>query len=282
MEMNHYLNKICLACLLLSLTGCTTLTAILPTATVESPFINKSTERPNEFVLRTEPGVEFKLVQNASERPLQIQNPPSVVARGFRLSDPKTSDLSLGLPLFGVHFRAASRFQYGVMTLPTAIWFSQFGFVVRGMVKYLIFESADEIHSLSAFGHLTWSYSQLSGNQKVLFGPGGYPWRAHADVVAPNLGISYGYRSSPKLTSYLGFAYQDFKVSGQVNQDVSTTGDSPSAETKLSPTSGFSKALQVGLTMGEAQSFDLSYSYTEVRWQDFQNQIHFLSFGFRL
>lgn len=246
---------------LTALSGCTTLYTVLPNALVEPPDIVNADSSGSEIFIRSESGSNFKLVGDASARPLEINNPPELT--------PQT------VVTGGVNFAVKNRFQYGFALAPADLR-SVMG---RVMLKYQIFSSENNAHMISIFGHAMGSTSHISGNQKELWGPGGYPWKASSDGWALNSGLSYGYRFTDNASVYIGGAYESFGMSAEVNQDASATGDYPAASGKLPYSKGYSRTGDVGLIWGKTKRMILNYAVGDVHWNSNVNSVHYLSVG---
>lgn len=247
-------------------TGCTTLYSVLPNAIVESPDIpGRNKDSSHEIFFRTESASNFKLIGDASERPLNLNTPPELT--------PET------MVTAGLNMTTSSRFQYGFAIAPSSIWFDDFAAAGRLMAKFQVFSTENNKHMISVFGHVIGSISRIRGTQKELFGPGGYPWKANSDGWGLNSGISYGYRFNDNYFMYLGAAYESFGMSASVTQDASATGDDPAASGNMPYSKGYSRTANLGLVWGKTTRMTLNYSLGDTHWNSMINSTHFLSFG---
>lgn len=109
----------------------------------------------------------------------------------------------------------------------------------------------------SVFGRYTTLMSGTSGDQNGTFGVGGHPWQAKSDVTNKNIGISFGYKPTDKLTWYTGLAYNDLSMNGEINQSTSNDGTSPAASYSIKAI-GHSRTASLGFIFGKDSKLDIS------------------------
>jgi hypothetical protein len=81
---------------------------------------------------------------------------------------------------------------------------------------------------------------------------------------------------------YAGVAYQVYDVSAKIHQDVSKTGDYPAAEAEFPKTSGISSSASLGLNFGVYSQLTLAYTYSQMSWASFSEQIHGINLGVQI
>ena len=76
--------------------------------------------------------------------------------------------------------------------------------------------------SISGMLHARFGGSSLtkSGDQKGVFGPGGYPWKGTIKGSFAAAGLSFGYRLNEQALAFAGGSYGNYGVSTQITQDA--------------------------------------------------------------
>ncbi len=258
-------------CVLL-LAGCTTIYTVGPSAIVESPQIPTNDQHRTEFFIRSEPSQYFKIVDDASARPIRKNLTPDLL---------NTGDFTAGL-----NFSNHSCWQFGLSTAPAGLLGNPLlsSLAARGMAKYQFLgdnyiDSKSPGPVSSIYSHLVWTESRTSGDQKEFFGAGGYPWSATAQFAGVNLGVSYGYRWSDKILGYIGVAHEEFQNSAEIHQKESTTKDYPSADYVVSPERGHSSTVAAGVLLGVKNPISFVYSFSQNQWAGLTVRQYFLSVG---
>ena len=59
-----------------------------------------------------------------------------------------------------------------------------------------------------------------SGDQKGVFGPGGYPWKGKIQTTYTAIGASFGYRVNEQLLGFAGASFGNYGVKTNINQDA--------------------------------------------------------------
>jgi len=254
--------------LCLSLTACSTFTPLGPVALVESPEIAETQKAGPEFYTRLEGTQEFEFANDASARPLTVNNPPkystnSDLVVGLRKTIAPRLQISGALPTSFLVTTSAGR---------TAIKYQFLGHTYE--------ENPNPTVLASIFAHGYYARRENGGNQKGTFGSGGYPWKARGEYMGADLGLSFGYRWSPKGMAFVGGSIQNFGVKGDIEQDLSADGDSPAAKASFDRETGTSSAVAVGTSLGMKSRLDLVYSFSHNRWLDQVQNFHHLSLGF--
>ena len=184
----------------------------------------------------------YEYTSDASARPLVLSTPRtgdrySFHAEGkYSISEPWT----IGLQLIGVGGVGLTT-QYQLLGQPT-------------------FKAVDG-SSLSVFSHLGQSRSVTGGNQRKLFGEGGYPWSAQMDSQYADIGLSYGIRHRDSLF-YLGLGVGQQRLKGRVHHGLSATGDSPEADYDFPTIQGSSATVGLGVVSDLKSKGDkINFSY---------------------
>jgi len=187
---------------ILASVGCQSLDVNIPAARIESP------ESPGKrkFTIGGT-GVAagaFSATSNAGERPPD-------------LTDTALSG-SLQLGPFG---------EYGFTDRLSTALEAGFGgtdasFFMVGKIKYQFFGSTWAEKKvgpqLSVWGRLGTGNGTESGEQKVVFGGGGYPWSGSITDTMAGAGASFGYRSSEKILLYAGIAADKHNLPGSADR----------------------------------------------------------------
>ncbi len=257
------------AILIVVLCGCTTLYTQGPVATVETP--EAFTDQPGKvaIVANTSPGEQMTLVDDAAARPLNVNSPP----------DLGKATLAMG----GLDYSAGKKWEFGVAT--DFVGLGSLAPNVQLMAKKQILgdaysEAGAHVWSSAIFCHLDAGGQSISGDQKDVFGAGGYPWSAASQFLGADAGASIGYRPGNQSLLFMGASVQAFQTSGHVNQSASKWGDYPAASADLPTRGGQSETAEAGYQFGTRDRFTLAYSYTHVSWYGLQDDISFLSIGF--
>lgn len=251
--------------------GCGSLRTAGPSAIVESPEVALTEDHGVSGLARTEPTQEFLLVDDASERPLVIRNPPDL-------------DNSGGI-VFGPRVVVAPRFQLGGALSPLILDFSR-GFILDGrlMARYQFYgktyaKDPSPGWLAGVFSHVNYGHNKTHGDQDGTFGPGGYPWRARATFRGFDLGLSVGYRWSRSALVYVGVANELYDVQGKVEQDTSDNGTYPAMTATLPRQGGRSTSVALGFSFGKTTRFDVVFSHSHNTWGSFDEYQNFVSVG---
>ena len=78
---------------------------------------------------------------------------------------------------------------------------------------------------IAIYGRVGAGYSQASGNQQELFGPGGYNWKSTMDALYVQAGASAGYRFSQRALLYWGVAAGQYWNRTEIDQDTNSSDD---------------------------------------------------------
>ena len=77
--------------------------------------------------------------------------------------------------------------------------------------------------SLGLYLRVGANHEQVSGDQKSLFGSGGYGWKGTLNGSYVHYGLSLGYRLDERSLIYLGGAFGQYWMRSEVNQDGSAS-----------------------------------------------------------
>ena len=239
------IGKICLLVLsaLFLLSGCTSVDVNLPEPIVESPEVVGATWRPALGVgyMNTH---TVSAVNNGSSRP------PVLQAQDENGDGDIAFDGDMGL------FR---RFQVGVRLGPISpIGFLEAKYQILGSP---LFESdtagefipkndsESERYLLAIFSRVGTGSRSASGQQKDLFGAGGFPWNATAQLGVIGAGFSFGYRFTPAVSAFAGGAFDRYHVHASVSQDPSSDGSSQGGQ-YAQDYDGSASTFAMGVTWG--------------------------------
>ena len=119
----------------------------------------------------------------------------------------------------------------------------------------------------AVYGAALQAFTSSSGDQNGTFGAGGYNWRASAKGVTTTGGASLGYRfAESNALLFIAAAYADQKVSGTIDQDLSSNGTSPAASYVLSDVRGNTRTAALGARFGNRIQFGMEARYIMRSW----------------
>jgi hypothetical protein len=254
----------------LFLTSCTTVYSRGPTAIVESPEIASSDKVAWNININFDPVDNVELANDASRRPLAVENPPTLGQRFTNLTG-----ASIDLPI---------RLEVGANLDPLTTILGGGG-GGSAFVKYQILgptydQMESHSHLLGIASHFSYNSQSISGEQNGIFGAGGYPWSANSHFSAYDIGASYGFRQNDWLMYYTGYAYQIFYIDTNINQSVSSDGTSPAASYNIQPSQGANQKEVLGIIFGKKVKFNLQAAYLNTQWN--QQSLNEWSFAFAM
>ncbi|MBL7542412.1 MAG: hypothetical protein JNL11_01280 [Bdellovibrionaceae bacterium] len=242
------------------LTACTTLYSTAPVAIVEPPQNASSTQAPKDNTRVNYgllPAQNFRIADDVADRPLVVrQNPEMVTGRTWD---------------FGIRKPFSDHLELGISGFP--ILSTNLSGQLIGMAKYqLLGNTYEKIQQhpfdLAIYSHVIFTEVNLSGNQRRLFGEGGYPWNAESHFQGVSAGISIGKTISRNFYIYSGVAHQQFQIDASVNQSASHDGDYPSASYQIPRSSGTSDNILFGFSFGVRHQINVTYNFSKSKWRD--------------
>lgn len=117
--------------------------------------------------------------------------------------------------------------------------------------------------SLALFSSYSYNRDSSDGDQKGEFGPGGYPWKAEGEISSWQGGASLGYRFSPQMMAFLGYAYGDYNGKYKIEQ-TAANGDPGGSYT--GNMSGRGQTASLGFVAGAETRINITASYHDLRW----------------
>lgn len=119
--------------------------------------------------------------------------------------------------------------------------------------------------SLGIYGQGIYTSTEKEGDQKDLFGPGGFPYNAKASILAGQYGASIGLRLRPLLMIYVGGAIGTYDGDIKVVQSAATDNSDPGG-TYTAEIKGDAKSAGLGLVIGEKNRFEINAAYAEAEF----------------
>lgn len=134
-----------------------------------------------------------------------------------------------------------------------------------------IINSADSFFTV--YGRLGSQTSTASGDQKVIFGGGGYPWTGDVKVTFATVGASLG-KTFNKWLVYLGGAYMDFPVNATATQRPADDASDPGGQYKRK-FYGISSSAGLGFEylFSERRSLGFNVHYTTYDYDGYRDYI---------
>lgn len=229
------------------LCGCTTLQVDVPAPEVQLPEVNGKSWGVT-YGIAGQPAMEVEITSNPNNRPPDLSAPRTKVSTAL----PGLLDVGIG-----------SRFQGGIRA----------GLVSGAFIGHLVYQPIGKPAETSGKGNTSLSvYTRAGtvggskrGQQAVLFGPGGFPWRATANVAISGFGTSVGHRVTDQILVYSGFAADWYRATGEISHDVSADASSPAAVYSFSQ-SGQARSIALGLSSGKLASVSIQVLFNEFEW----------------
>jgi hypothetical protein len=181
-----------------ALSGCSTLDVNVPLASIKSPEVIAKGQ--HQITASAEASKHYIATNDASQRP----------------------------PVFDLTNESA-----GVLNTDYSISFvdgllvgagmnSDFGFHIQGQYQFLNLIGEDHTGWLSSvYANIYYDETNRSGNQKGLFGPGGYDWGGRTILQGAHAGTSLGYRFNQQVMGYIGYAHNLFSLDTRITQNKS-------------------------------------------------------------
>ena len=186
----------------LLLTACSHISVITPVATISPSEI--SGNAGVNAILEVNPSRTQDITDDASARPptFDSSNDSSYLS---------TARLNIGL---------WDKIQFGLGVT------SDIGLVGHLDYQFLGKPWDESSEGFSAATHLKAFYSSTSrsGDQKGVFGPGGYNWKASATLNAIEVGASVGYRWNKSVMGFIGYSINFFNIASNIDQDPNSDG----------------------------------------------------------
>jgi hypothetical protein len=90
--------------------------------------------------------------------------------------------------------------------------------------------------SLAVTAALGYGNQKNSGDQRGVFGPGGYKWKSEINTYVQDYAVIAGYRLTDTVLIYGGGYYSSYRLGGNVHDDRSDDATSPAADYSISGT----------------------------------------------
>lgn len=225
--------------LLLLSSGCTTLLALEPTPMFLAPIASPRLQ----IGAGTEPVTQYSYTDDASARP------PDLLAPEAKMSQVVTLDGAYSLR---PHWDVGVGLSSGSNLLPggLGIW-----------SRYVMQPFADTGWNLAVFAGAAGSTSSVGGNQKGIFGPGGFNWKASTTSSVMSIGTSIGYTIYPKTLAYFGFSYAHQIIKGSIEDALADDHTLPEVTYALDEVTGSTRMAGVGVSYGEDALLQLDARY---------------------
>lgn len=234
-------------------TGCSTIAVNVAGPMVESPEIG-APQGKFQFGAGLDDSSNYAYTKDASLRPPTL-NAPEVK------NDAKY--------LFGrAGYSALDWLEIGARLFPATtvqtVFFGGGGITARAQVLGLGEGSGIKF---AVYGGAFQAWTSGNGDQNGSFGPGGYTWRASAKGVTTTGGASLGYRfAESKALVFVAASYADQKVSGTIDQDLSSNGTSPATSWVLMDVRGNTRTAALGARFGNEIQFGVEARYIRRNW----------------
>ncbi len=117
--------------------------------------------------------------------------------------------------------------------------------------------------SFAVFSSYSYNKDSANGDQDGEFGPGGYPWKAEGQISSWQGGVSAGYRFTPSILGFLGYAYGNYNGKYKIEH---TPANADLGGTYTGTMSGRGQSGSLGLVFGVESKLNLMASYHDLRW----------------
>ncbi len=222
--------KLLLLSSFLFLGACAELELVSPNARIEPP----ETRGARGWMMGGEitPAHVYQATENGGARPPD-------------LTKPKIRGHADFVPHFGYSF---------LPFLDTALEINTLGQGVGVLVKWQFTGSGSTTPEEGSFASAIYlrsgyTHGSKSGDQKDIFGAGGYHWKGNVSGTYTHLGISAGYRTKKWMMVYAGAAAGRTRAESKIDQDSNDSGTDPGGSYK-SKDSGLARSAGAGVQFG--------------------------------
>ena len=234
--------------------GCASLDAEFPTSRMDIPEVIGTSGKRAQIGLGYSSTQLFTIASDASARPPTLNQP------SFRAGAEVSGAAAYGL---------MKRLDVGVKaTTGSSPTFLQAKFQLLGKPG----DEADPGNvSLAVTG--AWGFANISksGDQRGIFGPGGYRWTSTTQESVSDFALILGYRASESTLFYGGVFMSKIAVDASIDQAQSDNGTSPAANYKTPAYRGTRNGANAGIqiTFGKAPGFITAEAvYSDLQFSD--------------
>lgn len=231
----------------LALCACTSLSVDIPAPEVRLPEVAGRSFAGSAGVGLV-PASRVTVTRSANTRPPQVGDPETKASAEI----PILADIGLW-----------RRAQIGVQLGPVGS-----AAIANGTVQ-ILGEPAETTQvgnmPLSIYGRYGSASGYASGDQGVIFGPSGFPWRAKARVRISGVGASFGYRPVERVLLYTGYAIDWYRADAEIVQAPSSDGTSAGGTYRFKQ-GGRAETAAVGVCWGIRNTFTLQVLYHDLDW----------------
>ncbi len=248
-----------IALFLLMTSACASLKVSIPNAKVETPeTIGGEFDFAYQIILH--PTNIYEFTDSAGSRPPTLDE-PTLTRRG--------SVTGQGLTSFNEKLDIGINFASSTTSLQL-----KYQFLGESLVKSAESSQVAAVYTSIGFGDNT-----ISGDQAYTFGPGGHLWNANSKVNYNEIGFSWGYRYNSKKMVYIGYSYNEHKLSGHIDQKPSTSTANDGGNYDFSPVRGTNQTLAVGTEIGDSSRLRFQIGINREQIGNFNLNTGYFSIG---